>query len=68
MNEVRLSRETDLSHVNLCRKDIGLSEKVDVRIGTVSKVLLQNVVESQHLALILSIIAREFKRRSEAGG
>jgi len=50
MNEVRLSRETDLSHVDLRRKDIGLSEEVDVRIGTVSEVLLQNVIESQHLA------------------
>jgi hypothetical protein len=65
MNKVRLSRETDLPHVDLCRKDIGLSEKIDVRIGTVSEVLLQNVIESQHLALILSIIACEFKRKGK---
>jgi len=65
MNEVRLSRETDLSHVDLRREDISLSEEVNIRIGTVSEVLLQNVIESQHLALILSIIACEFKRKGK---
>jgi hypothetical protein len=65
MNEVRLSRETHLSHVDLRREDVGLSEEVDIRIGIVNEVLLQNVIESQHLALILSIIACEFKRKDK---
>jgi hypothetical protein len=67
MNEVRLSRKTDLSHVDLRRKDVGLSEEIDIRIGIVSEVLLQNVIESQHLVLILPIIACEFKRKDRVG-
>jgi hypothetical protein len=65
MNEVRLSRETDLSHVDLRRENVRLSEEIDIRIGIVSEVLLQNVIESQHLALILSIIACDFKRKDK---
>jgi len=65
MNEVRLSREAGLSHVDLRREDICLSEEVNVRIGTVSEMLLQNVIESQHLAHILSIIACDFKRKDK---
>jgi hypothetical protein len=53
--------------MDLGREDVGLSEKVCVRIGTVSEVLLQNVIESQHLVLILPIIACEFKRKDRVG-
>jgi hypothetical protein len=53
--------------MDLGREDVRLSEKVCVRMGTVSKVLLQNVIESQHLALILPIIACKFKGKDEVG-
>ena len=48
MSEVRLSREANLSLMNLGRKDIGLLEEIEVRLGVVRGDLFQYVVKSNH--------------------
>jgi hypothetical protein len=68
MDQVGLSRETNLSEVDLGRKDIGLSQEVYIRIRVIGNYALQNVVESQHLGLILPIFFRKFKAGAGSGG
>ncbi len=46
MNQVRLSGETDLADVDLCRNDIGLVDEVNVRIRIIRKDPVYDVIDS----------------------